>query len=242
MSTGLILFLVFMALSILDSVARARRSRQATLPPEDGEESPDGASPDSAEKTKPAEKELPWGLGEGLDLEELMGPAFAGAMEEASTPPPSAEPDATLAAARGAEPVSSGVRDERMRGERIRGVPGRDRRRSEGPGRSSRAERQLSERSPRAQRPLPERPGRRPPAAARESVRLQDSDISRERRRPVPPLSASVPVVEGRSPSRTRLYRELFGAGGRDSVRRAFVLKEILDAPVSERPERREAR
>ena len=48
---------------------------------------------------------------------------------------------------------------------------------------------------------------------------------------------SAIPTAEHHSGGRARLYTELFGAGDRASLRKAFVLKEVLGPPVAERPE-----
>ena len=261
MSTGLLLFLIFMALSIIDSVARARRGQQKQVPPpeDDGDEewraepSPARAEEDQAKKREPGEA-----LGElvGLEklmgpgyLEKLMGPGITGVMQDEEDVPetPEAEPAASEPDERRG---SSLDRDERRTIVRERRASDQERRRGEAR-RRSRVERVPSpgrRRAGQGSRPDGDRrlPGRRddrsrPAAVVRAPAPLRDSAVDRDRDGPVP-VPGGPPGAKRRSPRRTRLYRELFGGGGQDSLRRAFVLKEILDAPASERPpDRRDA-
>ena len=256
MSTGLLLFLIFMALSIIDSVARARRSQQQkqALPPEDedGEEwraepSPAQADVDQGEKREPSEA-----LGELLGLEKLMGPGYLDKLmgpgitgviqdeedvpEQLETAAPSSIPDERRGPSLG--------RDERRAIARERRASDQERRRDEA-GRRARVD-QLPEaegRRSRVERGPPEGDRRlsgrdqtrgRPARAPREVVALRDSAAGERRR--LEPAAAGAPGAGRSERRRTRLYRELFGSGGSDSLRRAFVLKEILDAPASERP------
>lgn len=80
MSTGLLLFLIFMALSIIDSVARARRGQQQkqVLPPEDesGEEWRAEPSSAQAEEREAGRKEPGEAVSELVGLEKLMGPGY----------------------------------------------------------------------------------------------------------------------------------------------------------------------
>lgn len=224
MSSGLLIFLVFLALSVIDSIARTRRGRQAVPPPENGEEPPAGL-PAGARKKVDAEEEPEWGLEEFLDLEKLMGGRFPAAQEEEDAlAAPKPEPAAAAAAIFEAEPAPAPTPVRRMpgrerRARRAESRPGADKRRA-------RAE---------TQRPQRDATGSRRARMDRESVPLQDSPVSRERR-PVHPSSGAAPRYQGRSAVNTQLFRELFGAGDRDALRRAFVLKEVLDAPVSEQP------
>ena len=48
---------------------------------------------------------------------------------------------------------------------------------------------------------------------------------------------SAIPSAERHSGGQGPLYTELFGAGDRASLRKAFVLKEVLGPPVAERPE-----
>lgn len=251
MSTGLLLFLVFLALSIIDSVARVRRGQQqqAVPPPEEEGDEDWRAEPSSAqvEEQEAGRRDPGEALGELLGLEKLMGPGYveklmgpgvAGVMEEAEDVPEGTAPSARPEVAREAGPASPPERGER-RVARAGLSRDQERRRTEARSRSSRGDQ-----PPERDRRLPARveTGSRPVRAAREIVALEDSSASGERRRRAP-LAAVAVGAERRSPSRTRLYRELFGGGGRDSLRRAFVLKEILDAPASERsPDRRDER
>ena len=233
MSTGLLLFLVFMALSILDSVARARRGQETAVPSpeEDGElpaePAPEGAEGEGAGARKPQEA-----LEELLGLEKLMGPAYveklvgsgiAGAIQGEDEDAPE----------RAAPPASRGGEGERSVA-RAGGTPDQERRRAEARRPSSRID------------PPPEGRGRppdreedraRPVRAAREVVPLADSSVERIRDRMVP--AAAAPRSERRAQDRAGVYRDLLGGGDRDSIRQAFVLKEILDAPVSERADDR---
>lgn len=255
MSTGLLLFLIFMALSIIDSVARSRRSQQQKQvpPPEDGADEEWRAEPSAQREGDQAEKREPGeALGELLGLEKLMGPGYldklmgpgvAGAIqdeEEAPEEPAGASPPTSDERRR----RPSMDRDERRAIARDRRTSDQERRRAEA-GRPSRVEREPGPGRRRAvqgppsddDRRLPSRRDERsrPAAAARETAPLQDSAVDRGRDDLVP--MPGVPTgAQRRVPARTRLYRELFGGGDRDSLRRAFVLKEILDAPASERP------
>lgn len=233
MNTGLILFLIFLALSIIDSVARTRRSRQVAPPPEEDGDGPAGGLSLEAGKQAAAKKARGSGhefqdleklMGSGY-LERLMGPGFPESPEEEASP----EPDAAPVAPPEAESVSPRGRDQRVFA-RERRTPDQERRRAEArrPSRvdQSRADRRLRDRKDA---------GSRPARVERETTALRDSAVDRKRDRPVP-TPAGAPGFEGRARRRTRLYRELFGGGGRNSLRRAFVLKEILDAPASERP------
>ena len=261
MSTGLLLFLIFMALSIIDSVARARRGQQKqVLPPEDDgdEEWRAEPSPAQAEGDRAGKKEPSEAMGElvGLEklmgpgyLEKLMGPGITGVIQDDEDVPetPEAEPAASEPDERRG---SSLDRDERRAIARERRASDQERRRGEARGRS-RVERVPSSGRRRAvqgspsdgDRRLPGRQddGSRPAAVVRAAAPLQDSAVDRDRDGLVP-IPGGPPGTRRRSPRRTRLYRELFGGGDQDSLRRAFVLKEILDAPASERPpDRREA-
>lgn len=255
MSTGLLLFLIFMALSIIDSVARARRSQQKqVLPPEDegdegwrAESSPAQAEEGQARKREPGEA-----LGElvGLEklmgpgyLEKLMGPGITGVIQDEEDAPREPAPDPAAAVPDERRGASLG-RDERRTIARERRASDQERRKGEAR-RRSRVEREPSpgrRRVVAASQPDGDRrlPGRqddrsRPAAAVRAPAPLQDSTVDRDRDAPVP-VPGGPPGARRRSPRRTRLYRELFGGGDQDSLRRAFVLKEILDAPASERP------
>ena len=262
MSTGLLLFLVFMALSIIDSVARARRAQQQKqVPPpedEDGEEwraQPSSAQAEAgrAEKRDPGEA-----VGELLGLEKLMGPGYleklmgpgvAGAIQDDEEVPRAPEPEPAASKPDGRR-VSSLGRDERRVIARDRRTSDQGRRRAEA-GRRARVEQapeaegwrsRVEEEFPEGDRRLSKRheAGDRPARARREASPLKDSSVG-ERRRTEP--AAAAPSRAGRgerhASGRTRVYRELFGSGDRDSLRRAFVLKEILDAPASERPPER---
>lgn len=255
MSTGLLLFLIFMALSIIDSVARARRSQQKQVPPpgdEGDEEWGAEPSPAQAEEGRARKKEPGEAMGElvGLEklmgpgyLEKLMGPGITGVIQDEEDAPetPEAEPAASeLDERRG----SSLGREERRTIARDRRASDQERRRGEARGRS-RDERVPSPGRRRVvdgsqsdgDRRLPARQDERsrPAAAVRAPAPLRDSAVDRDRDGLVP-MPGGPPGATRRSPRRTRLYRELFGGGDRDSLRRAFVLKEILDAPASERP------
>lgn len=260
MSTGLLLFLIFMALSIIDSVARARRSQQQkqVLPPEDegDEEWRAEPSPALAEEGETRRKEPAEALGElvGLEklmgpgyLEKLMGPGITGVIQDEEDIP---EEPAEAPPARSDERRRPSLdRDERRTIARERRTSDQERRRSEAERRArvDRATEAAEEWRPRVEREPPERDRRlagrdqtrdRLARAPREAVPLRDSAAG-ERRRLEPAAAAPGTGRGGRS--RTRIYRELFGSGDRDSLRRAFVLKEILDAPSSERPpDRRE--
>ena len=261
MSTGLLLFLIFMALSIIDSVARARRSQQQkqVLPPEDDGDEEWRAEPSSAQageretrKREPAEA-----LGElvGLEklmgpgyLEKLMGPGITGVIQDEEDIP---EEPAEVPPARSDERRRPSLdRDERRTIARERRTSDQERRRSEAERRArvDRATEAAEERRPRGERGPPERDRRLaagrdhtrdgPARAPREALPLRDSTAGEGRR--LEPAAAAPGTGRGGRP-RTRIYRELFGSGDRDSLRRAFVLKEILDAPSSERPpDRRE--
>lgn len=249
MSTGLLLFLIFMALSIIDSVARARRSQQQeqALPPEDeGDEEwraePSSAQAGEGETRETREKEPAEALGELVGLEKLMGPGYLEKLmgpgitaviqdEEDIPEEPSEAPPARSDERR----RPSLDRDERRTIARERRSSDQERRRRE------------AERRARVDRAPPERDRRlskrdesrgRPARAPREAVPLRDSAAGERRR--LERAAAAPGTGRGERP-RTRIYRELFGSGDRDSLRRAFVLKEILDAPSSERPpDRRE--
>ncbi len=268
MNTGLILFLIFLALSIIDSVARTRRSKQVAPPPEEDEEWPaEGPSVEAGQEVR--EKKARASADEFLDLEKLMGsgyldrlmgPGFAGVMEEEEEDVPArTAPPARPAATPETESASSRGRDGRRVAREGR-TPDQARRRAEATGRRSgidqppkaegrrlRAERRLPEaydhRLREADRRLPDREdaGSRPARVARETARLQDSAVDRDRDRLVP-MPVGPPGSEPRAPRRSQLFRDLFGGGDRNSLRRAFVLKEILDAPASERSDRREVR
>ena len=255
MSTGLLLFLVFMALSIIDSVARARRGQQKQVPPpgdEGDEEWRAEPSPAQVEEGRAQKKEPGEAMGElvGLEklmgpgyLEKLMGPGITGVIQDEEDAPetPEAEPAASEPDERRG---SSLDRDERRTIARERRASDQERRRGEARGRS-RDERVPSPGRRRAvpasqsdgDRRLPARQDERsrPAAAVRAPAPLRDSAVDRDRDGLVP-MPGGPPGATRRSPRRTRLYRELFGGGDRDSLRRAFVLKEILDAPASERP------
>jgi hypothetical protein len=261
MSTGLLLFLVFMALSIIDSVARARRGQQQkVLPPEDegDEEWRAEPSPAQAEEGRAQKREPGEALGElvGLEklmgpgyLEKLMGPGIAAVMQDEEDAPQDPAPD-PAAAVPDERRGSSLDRDERRAIARDRRSSDQERRRGEARGRS-RVERVPSPGGRRVaqgsqsdgdRRLRGRRDDRsRPAAAVRARAPLRDSTVDRDRDGPVP-MPGRPPGAKRRSPRRTRLYRELFGGGDQDSLRRAFVLKEILDAPASERPpDRRDA-
>lgn len=258
MSTGLLLFLVFMALSIIDSVARARRGqqKQQVLPPEDEGDEEWRAEPSSAQaEGKRSGKESAQGgledlvglerlMGPGY-LEKLMGPAFAGVMDEGEDDVPEGrQPSASAAPGPEAEPASSRGRGEGRRVAREGLSPDQERRRAEARRRSP-VDRAREAGRRRSMAPEADsRPARRPGEAAA----LPASSAGRRPRRESAPLadsaahSARSARTEDRSTGRNRLFRELFGSGDRDSLRRAFVLKEILDAPAAERPpDRREA-
>ncbi|MDE0475405.1 MAG: hypothetical protein OXI50_12665 [Gammaproteobacteria bacterium] len=246
MSTGLLLFLIFMALSIIDSVARARRSQQQeqALPPEDEGDEEWRAEPSSAQagEGETREKEPAEALGELAGLEKLMGPGYLEKLmgpgitaviqdEEDIPKEPSEAPPARSDERR----RPSLDRDERRTIARERRSSDQERRRRE------------AERRAHVDRARPERDRRlskrdesrgRPARAPREAVPLLDSAAGERRRLE---RAAAAPGTGRGGPPRTRIYRELFGSGDRDSLRRAFVLKEILDAPSSERPpDRRE--
>ena len=247
MSTGLLLFLIFMALSIIDSVARARRSQQQkqVLPPEDEGDEEWRAEPSSAQagEGETRKKEPAEALGElvGLEklmgpgyLEKLMGPGITGVIQDEEDIP---EEPAEAPPARSDERRRPSLdRDERRTIARERRTSDQERRRS------------AAERRARVDRAPPERDRRlagrdqtrdRPARAPREAVPLRDSAAGERRR--LQPAAAGAPGTGRGERRRTRIYRELFGSGDRDSLRRAFVLKEILDAPSSERPaDRRE--
>ena len=259
MSTGLLLFLIFMALSIIDSVARARRSQQQqVLPPEEEGDEEWRAEPSSAqpEERETRKKEPAEALGElvGLEklmgpgyLEKLMGPGITGVIQdEEDIPQEPAEAPPTRSDERRRPSLD---RDERRTIARERRTSDQERRRSEAERRArvDRATEAAEDWRPRVEREPAERDRRlagraqtrdRPARAPREAVPLRDSAAGDRRR--LEPLAAAPGTGRGRRP-RTRIYRELFGSGDRDSLRRAFVLKEILDAPSSERPpDRRE--
>ena len=242
MSTGLILFLVFMALSILDSVARARRSKQVAPPPEEDEEWRAEQSSAQVEGYEDEAPEMePWEMESRGGLEELLGLETAPAAPPATTPEVGAESPwerESRAAARehGLSHGEAGRAgrtpdQERRRGEAMRSSPVEQPSGAEGW--RSRVERGL----PEGDRRLPnmEETGSRPAHVARQTAPLQDSSVGGARRA-LKPIPAS---AERHTPRGTRLYRDLFAV---DSLRRAFVLKEILDPPVSERRERRDAR
>ena len=255
MSTGLLLFLIFMALSIIDSVARARRGQQQKQvpPPEDEGDEEWRAEPasaqaegDQAKKREPGEA-----LGELMGLEKLMGPGYLDKLmgpgitgviqDEEDVPEESAEaPPSTPDERR----RSSLGRDERRTIARERRASDQERRRAEA-GRRARVGRELEARGrrSRAERGSPEGDRRlsgrdetraRPTRAPREVVPLRDSAAGERRR--LEPAAAGAPGAGRGRRRRSAIYRELFGGGDRDSLRRAFVLKEILDAPASERP------
>ncbi|MDE0357704.1 MAG: hypothetical protein OXN92_08170 [Gammaproteobacteria bacterium] len=238
MSTGLLLFLIFMALSIIDSVARARRSQQQkqVLPAEDEGDEEWRAEPSSAQagEGETRKKEPAEALGElvGLEklmgpgyLEKLMGPGITGVIQDEEDSP---EEPAEAPPARSEERRRPSLdRDERRTIARERQTSDQERRRSEAE-RRARVDRLAGRDQTR------DRPARAP----REAVPLRDSAAGERRR--LEPAAAAPGTGRGGRP-RTRIYRELFGSGDRDSLRRAFVLKEILDAPSSERPpDRRE--
>lgn len=268
MSTGLLLFLVFLALSIIDSVARVRRGQkqQAVLPPEDegdeewrqgDEEWRQEPSSTQVEGKEAGRREPAEALGELLGLEKLMGPGYleklmgpgiAGAMEEEEDdiPERTAPVDQQVATAAARSTASAGGDGRRVAREGR--TPDQERRRAEARRRRSGVDqpseaggrRRAQQRQPTADRRLRDREdaGSRPARAARETAPLRDSAVDRDRDRPVP-MPGGPPGLVRRDPRRTRLYRELFGTGGRKSLQRAFVLKEILDAPASERREGR---
>ncbi len=261
MSTGLLLFLIFMALSIIDSVARARRSQQQkqVLPPEDEGDEEWRAEPSSAqaEGGETRKKEPAEALGElvGLEklmgpgyLEKLMGPGIAGVIQDEEDIPE--EPSEAPPSRSDERQRYSLDRDERRTIAREGRTSDQERRRSEAERRArvDRVTEAAEEWRPRVERGPPERDRRlskrdesrgRPARAPREAAPLRDSS-SGERRR-LEPAAASAPGTGRSGRRRSPIYRELFGTGGRDSLRRAFVLKEILDAPSSERPaDRRE--
>ena len=257
MSTGLLLFLVFMALSIIDSVARARRSQQQkeALPgEEEGDEElraerlPAPSKEGQARKKEPGEA-----LGElvGLEklmgpgyLEKLMGPGFAGAIRDEEDAPREPAPD-SAAAVPDERQTSSLGRDQRRTIARERRTSDQERRRSDAERRArvDRAPEGAGRARPRVERESPERRQRRsgrdesrgrPARAPREVVPLRDSTAGERRR--LEPAASGAPGVGRGGRRRSPIYRELFGSGERDSLRRAFVLKEVLDAPSSERP------
>ena len=263
MSTGLLFFLIFMALSIIDSVARARRSQQQqVLPPEEESDEEWSAEPSSvkAEKGEAGKKEPGEALGELVGLEKLMGPGYLDKLmgpgitgviqEEEDTPEePASAPPSTSDDRRG----PSLGRDERRVIARERRTSDQERRRGEAERRArvDRVPEARVDRVPeaegwrsRVERESPESDRRlagrdetrsRPARAPREVVALRDSAAGERRR-----LEPAAVVGRGER-RRSPIYRELFGSGDRDSLRRAFVLKEILDAPSSERPpDRRE--
>ena len=263
MSTGLLLFLVFMALSIIDSVARARRSQQQkeALPGEEEGDEEWRAQPSSAqaEEGEAGKKEPGEALGElvGLEklmgpgyLEKLMGPGITGVIQDEEDTPevPAGAPPSTPDDRR----RPSLGRDERRQVAREGRTSDQERRRSEA-GRRARVDRGPEgagrERGrPRVERGSPES-GRqlsrgdesrgRPVRVPREVVPLRDSAAGERRR--LEPAAAGAPGAGRGGRPRSPIYRELFGSGDRNSLRRAFVLKEILDAPSSERPaDRRE--
>ena len=259
MSTGLLLFLVFMALSIIDSVARARRGQQKQVPPpeDEGDEEWRAEPSAQAEEGQARKREPGEALGElvGLEklmgpgyLEKLMGPGIAAAMQDEEDAPQEPAPD-PAAAVRDERRGSSLDRDERRAIARDRRSSDQERRRGEargsrvervpgpGPRRVAQGSRSDGDRRLRGRRDDRSRPA----AAVRARAPLRDSTVDRDRDGPVP-MPGSPPGANRRSPRRTRLYRELFGGGDQESLRRAFVLKEILDAPASERPpDRRDA-
>ena len=270
MSTGLLLFLVFMALSIIDSVARTRRGKQqqAKLPPE-GEDEEWRAEPSSArdaEREREAEesgrKEPRDGLEElaGLEklmgpgyLQKLMGPAFAGISEEKDEEIPEGGASALPARTPEAAPDSSPERGEKRRAAREGLSRDQERRRAEARTRSRDDRRQVVGRRRPSRGDPPAAPDRRLRESTGWRSRFSRGSEAEDRKLPERPEPADRPEREaarlapasatpsfGKSgPRRTRLYRELFGGGGRDSLRRAFVLKEVLDAPASERREDR---
>ncbi|MXW10409.1 MAG: hypothetical protein F4X47_02230 [Gammaproteobacteria bacterium] len=259
MSTGLLLFLIFMALSIIDSVARARRSQQQeqALPAEDEGDEEWRAEPSSAqaEEHETRKKEPAEALGElaGLEklmgpgyLEKLMGPGITGVIQDEEDSPE--EPAEVPPASSDERRRPSLDRDERRTIARERRTSDQERRRGEAERRArvdqvpeaegwrARVDREPPERDRRLSKRNESRG--RPARAPREAAPLKDSSSGKRRR--LEPAAAAPGTGRGdrwRSP----IYRELFGTGGRDSLRRAFVLKEILDAPTSERPaDRRE--
>jgi len=260
MSTGLLLFLIFMALSIIDSVARARRSQQQqALPPEeDGDEEWRAEpSPALAEEGETRRKEPTEALGElvGLEklmgpgyLEKLMGPGITGVIQDEEDIP---EEPAEAPPVRSDERRRPSLdRDERRTIARERRTSDQERRRSEAE-RRARVDRapdaaegwraRVDRRPPEPDRRLAGRDESRgrPTREPREAVALRDSAAGERRR--LEPAAAGAPGAGRGGRPRTRIYREFFGSGDRDSLRRAFVLKEILDAPTSERPtDRRE--
>ena len=263
MNTGLILFLIFLALSIIDSVARTRRSKQVVPPPEGDEEwSGEGPSVEAGQEGR--EKQARGSADEFLNLEKLMGsgyldklmgPGFEGVTEdeEGDVPARTAPASGPVETSRAESASSRGrdgrrvVREGRTRDQARRRAEARRPRSGidqppEAEGRRLQAQRRLPEaydhRLREADRRLPGREdaGSRPARVARETARLQDSAVDRDRDRLVPMPVVGPPGSERRAPRRSQLFRDLFGGGGRDSLRRAFVLKEILDAPASERP------
>ena len=261
MSTGLLLFLVFLALSIIDSVARVRRGQQpkAVLPPEDeGDEEwrqePSSTQVQRNEAGEEAREKKPrGGADEFLDLEKLMGsgylerlmgPTVAGVAEdEEGEVPGRAAPARWQVETPEAEAESSRGRDGRRIARQGRS-PDQERRRAEARRRRPEADQpeverrrvRVQERRPEVDRRLPAREdaGSRPARVARETAPLRDSAVDRDRDR-LAPVPGRPPGASRLGARRTRLYRELFGAGDRKSLQRAFVLKEILDAPASER-------
>lgn len=260
MSTGLLLFLIFMALSIIDSVARARRSQQQkqVLPPEEeGDEEWRAETSAPAEERETRRKEPAEALGElvGLEklmgpgyLEKLMGPGITGVIQDEEDIPQ--EPAEAPPARSDQRRRPSLDRDERRTIARERRPSDQERRRGEAE-RRARVERapdaaegwrsRVERGSPEPDRRLVRRDDARgrPARAPREAIALRDSAAGERRR--LDPAAAGAPGAGRSGRRRSPIYRELFGSGGRDSLRRAFVLKEILDAPSSERPaDRRE--
>ena len=245
--------------------ARARRGQQQKQvpPPEDEGDEEWRAEPasaqaegDQAKKREPGEA-----LGELMGLEKLMGPGYLDKLmgpgitgviqDEEDAPEESAEaPPSTPDERR----RSSLGRDERRTIARERRASDQERRRSEAErraerrarldrapdaaeGRRARVDREPSERDRRLAGRDESRG--RPARAPREVVPLRDSAAGERRR--LEPAAAGAPGAGRGRRRRSAIYRELFGGGDRDSLRRAFVLKEILDAPASERPaDRRE--
>lgn len=263
MSTGLLLFLIFMALSIIDSVARARRGRQQkqALPPEDESDEEWRAEPTQArtEGGEAGKKESGETMGELLGLEKLMGPGYldklmgpgiTGVIPDDEEAPAELETEAPASMPDKRRRAASLGRDERRVIARERRTSDQERRRSEA-GRRTRVDQapEAERRRSRAEggpsegdrRPFKRDPaGTRPARVPRDLAPLPDSSAGERRR--LEPAAAAAPGAGRGERRRSGIYRELFGSGDRDSLRRAFVLKEILDAPASERsPDRREA-
>ncbi len=252
MDGGLVILLVFVGLSILDAMARKRR-RQLGQPPEDQEtdtawqpeESEDGEEPevrgyDSAAASETHADRVSQGRPRQQEHSRSPEPP-AQRPPRSMIPPELWDEIASLAKGVGQGTEATRAEAEPTLDQRVpestevawrtaESAP------SEGPAPSTHG---AVESDPiplaRSRKPAPAEGDVGAPLVARTGSELALHGESR-----LPSESAvpsAIPTAGRHSGSRVPLYTELFGAGDRASLRKAFVLKEVLGPPVAERPE-----